>query len=213
MVKIILERHGQSEANLIGVFGGHTDFDLTPTGYEQAKKSGEYILENFKVDIIYSSDLKRAVSTAKFVADKLGKEIITNQNLREVFAGKWDGETFDIIEKNYSEDWKIWRNDVGNSRCTDGESVRELAERFLKALTEIAEKNEGKTVLVTTHATPIRATQCLLKKLPLDEMKNVPWGSNASLTVLEYNNGKWELIEASYDEHLNDLKTKLPANV
>lgn len=213
MVTLILERHGQSEGNTLKLFTGHTDVGLTSLGVEQVKKSAEYIAQNYKIDKIYSSDLKRAVDTAKFVADKTGLEIIKSEKLRELYAGKWDGIQFDEIEKNYAEDWKIWCDDVGNSRCTGGESVKELGERFLVAITDIAEENDGKTVLVATHATPIRVTQCLLGGLPLSEMKNVPWGTNASLTVLQYDNGGWTMVKASYDDHLGEMKTSLPANV
>ena len=213
MVTIILERHGQSEGNSFKLFTGHKNVNLTELGLKQVERTAEYIAENYKVDRIYSSDLKRAVVTAKFVSDKTGIEIIENEKLRELYAGKWDGTCFDEIEKNYADDWKIWREDVGNSRCTGGESVKELGERFLGALTKIAEENDGKTVVVATHATPIRVTQCLLGGKTLDDMKNIPWGSNASLTILEYDKGNWTIVKQSFDEHLGDLLTNLPANV
>ena len=213
MVTLILERHGQSEGNVKSLFTGHTNVNLTKLGVAQVKRSAEYIVENHKIDKIYSSDLKRAVDTAGFVAEKTGLGIIKNEKLRELYAGKWNGMSFEEIEESYAVDWKVWREDVGNSRCTGGESVNELGERFLSAITEIAEENDGKTVLVSTHATPIRVTQCLLGGLPLDEMKNVPWGANASLTILEYDKGSWTIVKASYDEHLWDLRTNLPANV
>lgn len=213
MVTLILERHGQSKANEMGVFTGHLDIDMTPLGYKQAERSAEYIVQNFKVDKIYSSDLVRAMGTAKCVADRLGIEVIKEKGLRELFAGKWEGATFDSIIKGYADDWKIWCEDIGNSRCTGGESVKELGERVLSVLTKIAKENDGKTILVSTHATPIRTMQCLLNKKPLDQMKNVPWGSNASVTVVEYDNEKWEIKSASYDKHLEDMKTRLPSNV
>ncbi len=213
MVTLILERHGQSEGNNLKLFTGHTNVGLTPLGIEQVKKSAEYITQNYKIDKIYSSDLKRAVETAKIVADKTGLEIIKSEKLRELFAGKWDGTSFEEIGKNYADDWKIWCDDVGNSRCSGGESVKELGERFLNAITKIAEENDGKTVLIATHATPIRVAQCLLGGKSLDHMKNVPWGANASLTVLEYDKGNWKLVKVSYDEHLGELMTNLPTKM
>ncbi|MBR6523129.1 MAG: histidine phosphatase family protein [Clostridia bacterium] len=213
MVTLILERHGQSEGNTKKLFTGHADIGLTPFGREQVNKSAEYIAGNYKVDKIYSSDLKRAVETAEFVAEKTGLKIIKSAKLRELYAGEWEGREFDEIEKNYPEDWKVWRNDIGNARCTGGESVKELGERFISAITEIARENEGKTVLITTHATPIRVTQCLLGGHMLGEMKNLHWGANASITVLEYDNDGWEIVLSGYDDHLGELKTSLPANV
>lgn len=195
------------------IFTGHTDVELTELGQRQVERSAEYILENYRIDKIYSSDLIRAVNTAKCVADKTGLEIIKTERLRELYAGHWDGAPFDEINNNYADDWNIWREDIGNSRCSGGESIKELGERILSVLTDIAEQNDGKTVLISTHATPIRVTQCLIKGLPLVEMKNIPWGANASITVLEYDNGRWTIIKESYDEHLAEIKTSLPADV
>ena len=104
MVTIILERHGQSEGNSLKLFTGHKNVNLTELGLKQVERTAEYIAENYKVDKIYSSDLKRAVDTAQFVADKTGLEIIKNEKLRELYAGEWDGAHFDEIEKNYADD-------------------------------------------------------------------------------------------------------------
>ena len=63
MTTLLLIRHGQSEANKLGVFAGHFDAPLLPLGIEQAKKTAAYIAENYKVDKVYASDLKRDVHT------------------------------------------------------------------------------------------------------------------------------------------------------
>lgn len=83
----------------------------------------------------------------------------------------------------------------------------------MKALTKIAEDNDGKTVAIATHATPIRVAQSIIQCGALNEMENIPWVSNASVTVLEYNNNIWKVVTVSEDEHLAELKTLLPANV
>jgi broad specificity phosphatase PhoE len=103
--------------------------------------------------------------------------------------------------------------DIGNAHCPEGESVKELGERIMTELTKIAEENDGKTVVVATHATPIRVAQTLIQYGTLEEMKNVKWVSNASVTILESKNGKWSCPKVSIDEHLADLKTALPTNV
>ena len=46
----------------------------------------------------------------------------------------------------------------------------------------------------------------------LDEMKNIPWVSNASLTTVTYENGCWKILRVSQDDHLAELRTALPAN-
>ncbi len=212
MTTLLLIRHGESEANRQKIFAGHLDVPLQNTGLRQAQTTAQYIIKNYKVDKVYASDLKRAFDTGKCVADLIGTALVPNKNLREIYAGKWDGCKFDDLVNDFKEDYNIWLTDVGNSRCTDGESVAELSERIMSALTDIAQDNSDKTVVVATHATPIRAVQCLLSGLSLDSMKDIPWVSNASVTEISYDDGKWHLINAGYDDHLSGLKTELPAN-
>ena len=95
---------------------------------------------------------------------------------------------------------------------TEGESVKELSERVMATLTAIAKENDGKTVAVATHATPIRAAQTIIQCGDIKYMKNVPWVSNGSVTVLEYD-GKWKCVSVSEDSHLGEDRTVFPANV
>lgn len=213
MVRIILERHGQSQANENSFYAGHLDVELTDMGRKQAELSADYIVKNYKIDKIYSSDLKRAYETGKVIADRLNMEICAKKSLREIDAGEWEGKLFDDLEVEYKEDYSVWLSDVGASRCTGGESVEEFADRILSAVTEIAEENDGKTVLIAIHATPIRVMQCVCKNVPIKDMKKVPWVTNASITVINYNNGKWSMELESYDDHMGEFKTKLQANV
>ena len=82
----------------------------------------------------------------------------------------------------------------------------------MAALTRIAEDHPGETVLVTTHATPIRVAQCLMSGHSLTDMKDIPWVSNASLTTAVYDNGTWQLLQVSRDDYLDELRTALPAD-
>lgn len=213
MTTLILVRHGQSQANLERRFAGHTNAKLTETGIEQAKLTAQYIKDNYNISKVYASDLSRAYETGKGISNLLGIEIIKNENLREIYAGKWEGMPFTDIQNTYAEDYSIWLNDIGNAKCTDGESTQELAERFIPAITEIAKENDGQTVAIATHATTIRVTQSMLQTGSLSEMKNIPWVTNASVSELKYDNGKWSFGKISINDHLSTLPTPLPANV
>ncbi len=213
MTKLILIRHGQSEANIKELFAGHSDAPLSELGQQQAKVTAEYIHNTYHVDHVYSSDLQRAYYTGKATADLFGLEVVQTAELREIFGGDWEMMSYSALEESYSEAYGIWKKDVGNSRCIGGESVAELGARIYNSVLEIAKKHEGRTVVIATHATPVRVLECLCCGLSLDEMKNVPWVSNASVTELRYNDGEWTYIKRGYDEHLRDFKSSLPANV
>lgn len=213
MTTLLFIRHGQSQANLDGVFAGNYDAELTKLGYEQAERTAQFIAENYNVDAVYASDLVRAFETGKCIAAPFSLPVIPEPGMREIYAGKWEGVTFEDIVKNFPEEFSKWQEDVGNSRCSGGESTRELSERVLSAVTRIAEENDGKTVAVATHATPVRVLQCILSGASFDDMKDIPWVSNASVTEATYDNGEWKLIKIGEDSHMSDLKTTLPVNV
>lgn len=212
MTKLLLIRHGESEANNNGFFAGQYDAPLMPKGIEQAEKTAKYIVERYAPTKIYASDLKRAYCTAVPISKLIGVDIITNQGIREIYAGKWQQMSFDELEKKFSDEYTVWLNDIGNACCNDGESVKELSERVMTTLTAIAEENHGETIAVATHATPIRAAQTIIQYGDVKYMKNVPWVSNGSVTVIEYN-GDWKCLSVSEDDHLGANKTVFPANV
>jgi len=213
MTTLILIRHGESEANRQDVFAGQIDPDLQNKGLKQAQVTAKYIAENYQVDKIYASDLQRAYKTALCLAEVTGLDVIADKQLREINAGKWEGMKFKDLGVVYPEEYGMWLNHIGHSGCVGGETVKELGDRVMAALTKIAQENDGKTVAIATHATPIRAAQSMIESGSVDEMENIPWVSNASVTVFEYDNHNWKTIAASVDSHLAELITVLPENV
>ncbi len=213
MTRIILIRHGESVANKQGLFAGHIDVDLTELGLRQAKATAEYVAENYKVDKAYASDLKRAYRTGKASADRLGVEIEASRQLREIYAGKWEGMVFNDLSKIYPHEFDLWYNDMGKAHCPDGESIVELYERVIAEINRIADANENKTVVVATHATPIRCVMTYILHGDVQKMTQVNWVTNASVTVVEIENGQWTLVSASEEGHLAGISTAFPENL
>ena len=210
---LLLIRHGQSQGNLTRRFAGHWDVPLTDLGLQQAQRTAEFILNTYSVDAVYCSDLSRAAQTGMAVAEKFNIPAIHDRNLREIHAGQWERHPLSQLEQDFPADYSLWLTDIGNSHPTGGESVAHLAQRIECTLRAIAEENPGKTVAIATHATPIRAMQCILSGQPISHMKNIPWASNASVTELFYEDGRFSLGRFSQDSHLGDLVSALPANV
>ena len=204
--KLIVIRHGFSEANMSHKFAGHLDFPLTDIGILQAEKCAA-ALKNEKIDAMYASDLKRAFCTAVPVAEAHGLPVIAHKGLREIYAGAWEGNTFHDLEETYSQSYGVWKKDIGNAHPDGGESVAALYDRAIAAFREIAEQNKGKTVCIATHATPIRALCTAAAGLGAQAMREIPWTANASISLFAYENGKFRAIYTSKDGHLGDLKT------
>ena len=157
--------------------------------------------------------MHRAFDTGKAVADRLGLPITACPSLREIHAGEWDGVRFDDLADLYPADFRVWYTDRPNARCTGGESVAEVADRICATLTEIARENDGKTVVIASHATPISSFLALIHPKGLSSMPEIGWVPNASVTELTYENGKFAPVRIGMADHLADLKTELPANI
>lgn len=214
MTRILLVRHGESMANRENKFAGSgSDVPLLERGLQQAELTARFVTENYSISKVYTSDLQRAYITGKCVADRLGLEVIVRETLTEINGGQWEGVTFDDMGRLYPEEFAMWITDYGHSACPGGESVAQVADRFLKATVQIAEENPDKTVLIVSHGTPVRIMQGLALNGTLDNLNSIPWAPNASVTVLEYDEGRWSCVAASLDAHLGALKTELPKTV
>lgn len=203
---LYIVRHGHSKGNDTKTFYGHFDGPLTQKGHEQAQRVMNFFKDK-RIDAVYSSDLIRAVDTVKPTAQSKGLEVIGDKRLREIYAGAWENRNIDELIVEYPEEYGVWRNDKANSRCTNGESVRELSERFINALADIAQKNAGKNIIIGTHATPIMLLKPVVLGLPLENMNNQSYVLNASVTTVSYERGKWELMNYGEESHLIGLET------
>ena len=209
---IYLIRHGESQANKINVFLGHGDLDLTEKGYLQAEKTADF-LSNIPVDVIYSSDLQRAYHTAQCTAERKNMPIIVNSNLREIFAGEWEFKSFEKLLSDHRDDFLLWVDNIGRAQCTGGETVLQLQKRFVAEVERIAKENVGKTIFIFTHATPLRVLKAAWDGKSADEIRQIPWASNASVTHGQYKDGIFSVVEYSLDHFMGDMVTALPDNV
>ena len=186
MTRILLVRHGESTANQEAVFAGGYDIPLTELGHTQAACTAEFLAKHYAVDVIYSSDLCRAYQTAEHCAQRFGLPVCLEKGLREIQGGAWEARPFASLGDTHPEEYGLMMRDFGNSYCPGGESVAELALRVSQTLSRIAKENQGKTILVTTHGTPIRAMQWAATNKDLSAMQAIPWVSNASVTELSW---------------------------
>lgn len=212
MTTIYLIRHGESQANEQNVFIGHTDLALTDLGRRQAQVTAQY-LNPIKPDVIYSSDLQRAYHTAQATAQLHNMEIIKEPGLREIYAGSWEYTPFSKLQVERKATYDIWLGDIAHARCDDGESVPEVGVRVAETLKSIAQKHENSVIFVFSHATPIRTFALHAMGKAPDQLAQIPWPSNASVTKVSYDGNRFQLLEYSVDHFMGELATHLPDNV
>ena len=199
MTKLIFVRHGESEYNRIKRFTGQKDIPLTSLGEKQAELTCAFVLSHYKIDVLYSSDLSRAVRTIQPIADALGLPIHTDARLREVHLGRWTDAYIDDVKNSERSAYLAYR---AGAPAPEGESFAQMQDRVLQAATEIAKANDGKTVAVASHGGAIRA---LLAKLLNADMGGVSTISNGSVSEIFYEKGVWTLGKLSQDEHMQEF--------
>ena len=210
MTRLIIVRHGNSLGNRDRIFIGQTDWGLSEIGEEQVRRTTEY-LKKFNIDEVYSSDLSRAYNTVLPSAELRGLRIHKRKGLREIYAGEWETKKFEQLPVLFEKSFGLWMTDIGKARCDGGESLAELYSRVKKTMNKIARENDGKTVLVGTHATVIRVMNCIWHGDKVENLQKYEWVSNAAVSVIDYDeNGKYTVVDYGYDKHLADLVTVVP---
>lgn len=212
MTRLVIIRHGYSEYNKEQRWTGQLDIPLDEVGFRQADCTAQYVLENYSVDRVYSSDLCRAVATAEPIAKALNLSVETNEKLREICAGEWQGKTFAEVAEIYKNDYETYRATPSTGHCTGGESLGDVQLRALEIVQEIAEENDGKTVCIATHGGVIRALLSAWRNVSLDDSKSLGIVSNASVTVVEYEAGRYTIL-GTFDKHLEGLTTQFAKGV
>ena len=211
MTKILFVRHGYSEANRLQMYAGSgVDSPLTEQGQAQGDTVSAFIAENYHVDKIISSPLSRAKNTIRLLAEKTGLPIETEEGFKEIYGGKWEGRAHQDNAKDYPKEFAVWKKDYGNCHPPEGESFASLQERMLKTAEKTARENDGKTVVVATHAGALRALFSAFKNIPNEDVQlKTTWVPNASISTVEYENGKWALVSEGEVGHLGDNVTRV----
>jgi len=147
---LTLVRHGETPANLDGVWHGSTDSPLTPRGEAQAAAVAGHVAAAFSDAVaLYSSHLQRAHRTAHAIGSRLELDVRVDPGLGEYHLGEWEGKTYASLFGDY----KLWQHmkEDPDYAPHGGESPRQVAERFCGALHRIAELHPAERVVVVAH--------------------------------------------------------------
>ena len=200
--KFYLVRHGEAKGNRYGILMGRGDYELTDNGRVQATESINRFL-NMDMTKIYSSNLLRAVETAKIIANGLGlnKVEITNQ-IMERFYGEIEGASKSELKDRFSDEIKSLISLTNSERMmhrfvNSMESGEEVAQRIINYLLKLDQVHNNENILLVTHSGIIG---CLLSKLSLRDY-DIPAGSGGidNLGHVEFIIDKGEFVlESSF---------------
>ena len=164
-MKLLVIRHGESEADILNVHEGRADFELTERGHRQAEAMSQYVNENFHITKIYHSTLKRAEQTAKHLAAKTGAELIPDEHLMEFNNGL-------LASLSHSEaDEKYPQIDVPVHKAVyEQESVLEFRFRAEYMLSKLLSENYNDAeIAVVTHGGMINQLYKAFFGLPVED--------------------------------------------
>lgn len=144
---IDLLRHGEPEGS--HGFRGHSDFVLTPTGWQQLREATA--IRPAPWQSIVTSPLKRCADFAHEIAAELGLTACVEPDLREMSFGDWEGVSFDVVRERWPDLLKGFSRDPSTATPPNGESLQQLSERVLPVWDSIVERHRGQHVLVVAH--------------------------------------------------------------
>ncbi len=133
MSKLVLIRHGQSVWNKQNLFTGWVDVDLSAEGEQEARKAA-VALDGLDFDVVFTSELQRAIRTADLLLDEMHleqPETIRAWQLNERFYGALTGQNKDDARRQFGEEQvHIWRRSF-DVNPPGGESLKDTAARSI----------------------------------------------------------------------------------
>lgn len=203
---IYLTRHGQTLWNIEKRLQGRGNSPLTGEGIERAKELRDRI-KDIHIDVIYSSPIERALTTANIIKGDKSIEVITDDGLMEMCFGDYEGKITDEVMKE-NPNWDISLIMKGNTELTapNGENLAEVRDRVARSMNKIIEENRGKTILIVAHGITLKAIMYYFK----DEEVNSEVMGQATLTKVNVDkNNKFHIEFKNDNSHFTKKEQKL----
>jgi probable phosphoglycerate mutase len=207
VTRLYLVRHGQSDGNAEGRFGGHGPTPLSRLGLRQAEKTAR-VLAKEGINAIYSSDLHRAVQTAEPLAKLLGISVVQTPAFRERHVGVLEGLTFDESKAEFPKDYYALVSRNIHHVITKGESYRHLLRRTTTELREVLRRHTGEKIAIYSHTGAICFLTLHLMGAIHRDTKQTPWivTSNCGINRFEIRGPRNVRVLALNDtRHLLDI--------
>ncbi len=183
-LKLYFLRHGETTASQTGTYCGRLDIELTPSGVQMAEDFAKTYAE-IPWEAVYASPLKRAISTAKPLCDRLGINMELRNGLKEIYYGDWEGKTPDQVNQEFHDDYVRWLADPGWNSPNGGEKGIDIARRSSEVLEEIEKTHKRGNVLVVSHKATLRIMLCSLLGIDVGRYRDRIGMSVAAVSIVE----------------------------
>jgi alpha-ribazole phosphatase len=159
MSEILFIRH--AETDMAGTFCGHSDPGLNERGHTQVCD----LVDRLSVEdigLVYTSDLLRAQITARAISKSLSVNCTVRPALREINFGRWEGRTWNDIERQEKYYALRWVAEYPNLPAPGGEEIIEFEKRVLNEVEFLSTQAVTRNIAVVTHAGILRTVLCAL---------------------------------------------------
>jgi probable phosphoglycerate mutase len=205
-----LLRHGQTELSRADSFcGSGLDPELTPEGLQMAQAfASTYRSKSWRA--VYSSSLRRSITTAQPLCEALGISMQVRAELNEIGYGKWEGQTRATVDRNFHDDYVSWLADPAWHAPTDGELAINVAARALRVIDEIQQEFSEGNILIVSHKATIRIILCSLLGIDVGRFRYRLACPVGSLSVVEFSSAGPLLHSLADRAHLSESLRALP---
>ena len=171
-MRLLLARHGQTDWNVAQRFQGQSDVPLNEIGRQQADALADR-LSTQPIDIVYCSDLQRALETANIIVRGSGcpsartsqPNLHLDSRLREMNFGEWEGLTYREIKQTDPAALAAWKSDISTTAAPNGETLNQLTARVQSVLNDLHAQHADKTILIVAHGGVLQTLLCLALNL------------------------------------------------
>ncbi len=198
-------RHGETEWNLAGRQQGHLDSPLTESGIKQAPALADGLLAK-GIDVLYSSDLGRALHTSELIGTKIALPVNTDRRLSERHLGTMQGLTKEAFRQQFPGEWADFHSGDPDYCFPGGESARQRYERSVSCVEDLAQRYPGQTVLVVTHGGVLNGLFYKATRIPLSEPRQFSL-FNAAINSFSVCGDSWRLESWGDTCHLRGMPT------
>lgn len=198
---LVAIRHGETESNRIIRFQGQRDVPLNDRGRQQAAAVSQALC-GLQPAAIYCSDLSRAYDTAVAIGRACNTDVVVDARLRERDFGHFEGLTKPEVAAQFPVEYARLEAREPHFKPGGGESIRELHERVVGVMRELAERHKGQLFVAVTHLWVLDSLYRCAEHIALEAepRARVP---NAALCRLDCQDGEFTVEEWATVLHLS----------
>jgi 2,3-bisphosphoglycerate-dependent phosphoglycerate mutase len=204
--ELIVVRHGQTIWNVDQRMQGHMDVPLSEAGIRQAHAVAARLAAEH-VDKIYSSDLQRARQTAEIIRGNRLLELVTDERLREIHMGSFQGLTLGEAQARHGDAWERFFIHDAEFALPGGQSRNQKQVEIAAFMQQVVGEDQGKQIVVVTHGGILISMLRHVLKIPASHYFRVRI-DNAGIQRFYYEKETWILVSWGEVGHLLTARDK-----